>query len=76
METQLIVNCPNCNQYIIIEQLNCCIFRCGVFKYNGIQIPPHLGQIQCNNLIEQRLIYGCASPFRIVNGVAETCDYI
>ena len=72
----MIINCPKCKQFIIIEQLNCCIFRCGVFKYNGEQIPPHLEQKKCQQLIEQRLIYGCGQPFRIVDGVAEKCDWI
>ena len=76
MESQSIVNCPNCNQLIIIEQFNCAIFRCGIYRENYQQIPPHLGQKECEDLVKRCLIYGCASPFRIVNGIAERCDYI
>jgi hypothetical protein len=73
---RLIVQCPNCNQFIIIEKLNCCIFRCGIFKSNYEQIPPHLGKKECDDLTRERLIYGCGCPFKIVNGLAEKCDYI
>jgi hypothetical protein len=73
---RLIVNCPHCNQFIIIEQLNCCIFRHGVFMNTGEQIPPHLERNKCDQLVNERLIYGCGCPFKIVNGLAEKCDYI
>lgn len=77
MNNQLnIVQCPNCNQYIIIEQLNCCIFRCGVFKSNYEQINPHLGKKECDQLARERLIYGCGYPFKIVDSKAVKCDYI
>jgi hypothetical protein len=76
MKSQLIVNCPNCNKYIIIEQLNCAIFRCGIYKENYQQIPPHLGQNECEDLVKQRLIYGCGQPFRIIDGIAERCKWI
>ena len=72
----LLVTCPNCKQFIIIEQLNCCIFRCGVYKQNGEQIPPHLEREKCLELVRERLIYGCGQPFVIVNNVAEKCDWI
>ena len=76
MKNQLIINCPNCHQFIIIEQPNCCILRCGVFKSNYEQIPPHLEKNKCDQLVNERLIYGCGCPFKIVNGLAEKCDYI
>ena len=37
-----IITCPNCNDYIIISELNCCIFRCGIYKKTNEQIDPHL----------------------------------
>ena len=27
-----IITCPNCNSYLSITELNCGIFRCGVYK--------------------------------------------
>ena len=38
---QPILQCPHCKEYIIIEQLNCGIFRNESFKINGIQINSH-----------------------------------
>ena len=77
-EEQFLVACPNpaCQMVIIVEQLNCCIFRCGVFKETFQQIPPHLSKIDCLDLIDRKLIYGCATPFRVINRTAEKCDYI
>jgi hypothetical protein len=34
----LIVKCPHCNESVIIEQINCAIFRHGVYKINNDQI--------------------------------------
>ena len=78
METLFLVKCPNpkCDMVIMVEELNCAIFRCGVFKETFQQIPPHLSEIDCLDLIERKLIYGCATPFRVVNRTAEKCDYI
>ena len=72
----LLVNCPNCNQFAIIEQLNCAIFRFGIFNSNYEQIPPHLEREKCLELVRERLIYGCGQPFKIVENKAEKCDWI
>ena len=37
----IVIECPHCNQCILIEQLNCRIFRHGILKHNGTQINPH-----------------------------------
>lgn len=75
-----IILCPHCNTYIEIEQINCAIFRHGVFKVNNIQIDPHLDKISCEKLINSGLIYGCGRPFKIENInnvlVATICEYI
>ena len=72
--------CPHCNLYVIIEQINCAIFRHGIFKSNNQQIDPHLPKIECDELIKQELIYGCGKPFKLIikDGVylALICDYI
>jgi len=76
----LIVNCPQCNEIILIEQLNCKIFRHGVLKNTGVQINPHTIKIECDNYITNDLIYGCGKPFKIIEAnntfIAEICDYI
>jgi hypothetical protein len=56
---------------MIIEELNCTIFRHGYDK-NMEQIPPHATQKECELLT----VYGCGKPFKIVKGVAVKCDYI
>ena len=73
----LIINCPNCNICIEIIQLNCRIFRCGIYKDTYIQIPPHLPKKECDLLIETDLIYGCGKPFKMLDdNTPDTCDYI
>lgn len=75
-----IVICPHCKEYILIEELNCKIFRHGVIKTSGQQIPPHSNKQLCDELYKQKLIYGCGLPFQIIlkNGflIPEICDYI
>jgi hypothetical protein len=67
-EDFLQIECPHCLQYIIImkKEINCAIFRHGVLKSNGVQIPPHLPKILCDELVSKNLIYGCGKPFQLV----------
>ena len=80
-----IVQCPNCYDYVLIEKLNCCIFRHGILIHNGKQMDPHASKNQCELLIKNNEIYGCGKPFKIIitkNNEnkdifkAEICDYI
>lgn len=75
------IECPYCNIRIMILSFNCCIYRCGVYKNNGIQIPPHSSKEICDELTTKDLIYGCGKPFRLIvnNGTIlsiEKCEYI
>ena len=77
----IIVQCPHCGDFISILELNCQIFRQAVFISNGEQINPHASKEECDLVIEQRLVYGCAKPFRLVKTndgafLAEKCNYI
>ena len=81
MEKDRIIECPHCNTLIFILELNCKIFRHGVFIATGQQIDPHCPKELCEMYLEKGLIYGCGKPFRIVETVehgwkAEQCDYI
>ena len=58
------------------KQLNCKIFRCGIYKKTGRQILPHSKKVLCDKLLKNNLIYGCAKPFRFVGKYVESCDYI
>ncbi len=76
-----IVVCPHCKEPILIEKLNCGIFRHGVLKVTGQQIAPHLDKQNCESLKERDLIYGCGKPFQVKVDenqlfFAEECDYI
>lgn len=77
------VKCPHCGEFIIIEQVNCAIFRHGIYKDNYLQINPHLSKNECDKLKEEDLIYGCGKPFKIENNnnnnniwTAVICEYI
>ena len=76
----LITLCPHCKIPVIIEELNCCIFRHGVLIGTGKQIDPHLEKTLCEKLIKDNLIYGCGRPFQVIEKdgtfVAVICDYI
>lgn len=76
----IFVICPHCECMIEILQINCGIFRHGVFKNSLQQINPHTPEITCKLYYDNGLIYGCGKPFRIVNNngnyEAHICDYI
>jgi hypothetical protein len=80
MSEEHILVCPHCNQLIIIEKINCAIFRHGIFKESGKQIDPHSSKDLCEYYIRENLIYGCGKPFKIIllNNELKTeiCDYI
>jgi len=80
-ENYIIINCPHCNDYILIynKELNCRIFRHGVFKDTLQQIKPHLQKEECETLKNKDLIIGCGKPFKIIKNneyKAIICDYI
>jgi hypothetical protein len=77
----LIVKCPHCCQLCEVLELNCRIFRCGIYKHNFVQIPPHLPKIQCDYLKANNLIFGCGKPFKLIYNsdkslVSVICGYI
>ncbi len=63
----MFVECPHCSQMIEIIELNCRIFRCGIFKSNYKQIDPHLSKSDCMRLVADNCIFGCGKPFRILD---------
>ena len=87
----LLLPCPHCQTLVEIVSINCAIFRCGILKQTGEQIPPHAPKAECDRLAENQLIWGCGRPFRVVQAqppsvqaqqtqergyTAEPCDYI
>jgi hypothetical protein len=75
-----ILICPHCKEFVIIEKLNCGIFRHGILISNGQQINPHETKELCDYLFYKKLIYGCGKPFQIIkngeNFQIQICDYI
>ena len=77
----LVICCPHCQDPIVIEKLNCCIFRHGTLIVSGKQIDPHASKELCDFFVEKNKIYGCGKPFQIIKNekgelVAVVCDYI
>jgi tRNA 2-selenouridine synthase SelU len=78
----IIIICPHCQISVLIEQLNCKIFRHGTFKHNGQQINPHETKEVCDYFVANNMIYGCGKPFKIEQKpesnefVAVICDYV
>jgi hypothetical protein len=77
-----IVECPHCKCFVEIAEVNCAIFRHGIYKQNGQQMNPHLPKAECDRLVATGAIHGCGRPFQVKQGatvgelVAEVCDYI
>jgi hypothetical protein len=63
----MFIECPHCKQAIEVVELNCRIFRCGIYKSTFKQVDPHLPKDQCDKLAEHGTIYGCGKPFQIVD---------
>ena len=80
MNQNIFLSCPHCNLFVHIEQINCGIFRHGVFIKTKEQIPPHLSKEKCDELFKNKKIYGCGKPFQIIKVDEEwkiiICDYI
>jgi hypothetical protein len=81
-EDLFFVKCPHCQGDVSVarEEINCGIFRHGVFKDTHQPIDPHLSKRNCEKLVSQGLIYGCGKPFRILliedKIDVSICDYI
>ena len=64
--------CPSCGVLIAILEVNCAIFRCGIVRATGEQIPPHASKEE----IEKLEIWGCGKPMRLVDGKLVICPYV
>ena len=77
---EFIITCPHCADYIIIEKINCGIFRHGVFISNGKQINPHASKKTCEYYINKKKIYGCGKPYQVIQEGEKykvtICEYI
>ncbi len=80
-----IIFCPHCSEPILVyhSEINCTIFRHGIFRHTGEQMNPHAPKEECDRLFRDGLIYGCGRPFRVIKRdterptyYSEECDYI
>jgi len=80
IQDPIIVLCPHCESQVIIFEINCQIFRHGIYKGSGDQLPPHASKEICDQAFAEGRIYGCGKPFRIDciqnKWIASSCDYI
>ena len=83
MNEELCVKCPHCNEYIYVlkSQINCNVFRHGIYKSNLKQIDPHTSKEVCDRLLNDGKIIGCGKPFSLLKKedntyIAIKCDYI
>ena len=79
-DTNFNVIFPHCKDIVIVEQINCAIFRHGILKTDYSQIHQHLPKFKCDELTMGNMIYGCGKPFKIIKQnnkfIAIICDYI
>jgi len=80
MASLIVEKCPHCLQYITVDprEINCGVFRHGVYRSNFQQMDPHAQKKICDDLYANNQIYGCGRPLRFVQatGKFDVCDYI
>jgi len=80
----LVFACPQCGGTVVVQrsEVNCKIFRHGVFRATGEPVPPHASEAECSEWTKTESIWGCGKPFHLVPDsdtgalVAKTCGYI
>lgn len=76
MDENFTVSCPHCKEFVLIEKLNCRIFRHGILKSNGLQIDAHAHKELCDYYFEKELIYGCGKPFQIIEQINNSTNKV
>ena len=79
--------CPHCLALIKVKagELNCRVFRHGIYRKNFKGIPAHLPKNKCEELVRRACIIGCAKPFEFFGGgkgnladkkcIVKDCEY-
>ena len=62
----MIVTCPWCSEFVLIEDIGCGIFSHSVMKDTMKQLNSLTSKEQCDYLKYNDLIFGCAGQFRII----------
>jgi len=61
------MDCPYCKTKIILEKINCGIFRCGIYQLkNGKfrQLPKHGSKNRIDTIKNKYKVYGCGNPVK------------
>lgn len=61
-----IVTCPHCSTPVVIEQVNCAIFRHAAWRTTLEPVPPHATKTELETWASEGKIHGCARPFRLI----------
>ena len=68
--------CPRCFCSLELVEINCGVFRCGIFKRSFESISPHATKGEILEWLSKDMIYGCGTPLELVDGKLVVCDYI
>ena len=60
-KVSIFAQCPHCERWLEVIQLNCRIFRHG-------NLPPHAPKAVCDAYARNPRNPGCGKPFRVVKG--------
>jgi hypothetical protein len=72
----MFTHCPRCFCALELVEINCAVFRCGIFKKTFEHIPPHATKGDIMEWLSKDMIYGCGAPLQLVNERLVVCDYI
>lgn len=69
--------CPHCQGgvQVLKKDINCKIFRHGIYKDSNQIINPHASKVVCDELILNNKIYGCGRPIYFDGLNVTVCDY-
>lgn len=77
---KIYIQCPHCEGMVEILQINCGIFRHGIYKNMQTQLNPHAPENICREASKKEKIYGCGKPFKLEfrekEYIAIKCEYI
>ena len=70
--------CPHCKQICQVprNEIRCTIFRHAMYKHNMSNINPHASQRECEKMLWNDEVYGCAKPFRFDGEQVSICGFI
>lgn len=70
--------CPQCQGSVLVghNEVNCNIFRHASYIKDGKPIGPHTPKAQCETLVAENKVLGCAKPFWFDGKEVKVCGYL